>query len=94
MATQSEAVSVARIVCPSGWTEVGQRPDFTETKVVLQGMLKVEYKDGKLEIRSGQAVISYPGEWIRYSAPEADGAEYIAICMPAFSPQIVHRDSK
>ena len=92
VATQSEVVSVARIVCPPGWTEVGQRPDFTETKVVLQGLLKVEHEQGVFEVRSGQAVISHPGEWIQYSAPEAEGAEYIAICVPAFSPRTVHRD--
>ena len=94
VATGNEAVSIARIVCPAGWSEVGQRPDFTETKVVLKGMLKVEHEQGVWEVRGGQAVISYPGEWIRYSAPEADGAEYVAICLPAFSPDTVHRDSE
>ncbi len=94
VATGKEAVSIARSVCPPGWSEVGQRPDFTETKVVLKGMLKVEHEQGVLEVRGGQAVISYPGEWIRYSAPEADGAEYVAICLPAFSPDTVHRDSE
>jgi mannose-6-phosphate isomerase-like protein (cupin superfamily) len=94
VATGKEAVSIARIVCPPGWTELGQRPDFTETKVILKGMLKVEHGQGVLEVRSGQAVISHPGEWIRYSAPEAEGAEYVAICLPAFSPQTVHRDAE
>lgn len=94
VATRKEEVSIARIVCPPGWSEVGQRPEFTETKVLLKGMLRVEHEQGVLEVRASQAVISFPGEWIRYSAPEAEGAEYIAVCVPAFSPQTVHRDAE
>lgn len=77
---------------PGGWVEPGQRPAFEEITVVLQGMLRVEHEAGTLDVRAGQAVITLPGEWIRYSTPEADGAEYVAICLPAFSPDTVHRD--
>jgi len=86
-------VSVARMVSPSGWQEPGQRPDFEEITVVLRGMLRVEHKDGVLDVRAGQAVVTAPGEWVRYSTPEPDGAEYVAVCIPAFSPDTVHRDS-
>ena len=92
VATKNETVSVARMVSPQGWTEPGQQPDFTETSVVLKGMLKVEHKHGVLEVRAGQAVVCQPGEWIRYSTPEPGGAEYVAVCIPAFSPDTVHRD--
>ena len=85
-------VSVARMVSPGGWLEPGQRPSFEEITLVLRGMLRVEHADGVLDVRAGQAVITAPGEWIRYSSPEADGAEYLAICLPAFSPATVHRD--
>ena len=85
-------VSVARMVSPSGWQEPGQRPEFEEITVVLQGMLRVEHAGGVLEVRAGQAVVASPGEWVRYSTPEAGGAEYVAICLPAFSPSTVHRD--
>ena len=87
-----EAVSVARMKSPSGWSEPGQRPEFTEISLVLGGMLRVEHEQGVLEVRPGQSVVCEPGEWVRYSTPSADGAEYIAICMPAFSPSTVHRD--
>jgi len=93
VATQTNDVSIARIVCPPGWTEVGQCPEFTETKVVLKGMLQVEHRDGFMLVRAGQAVISHPGEWVKYSACQTDGAEYITVCTPAFSPTTVHRDS-
>jgi quercetin dioxygenase-like cupin family protein len=86
------AVSVARMTSPSGWEEPGQRPDFEEVTVVLRGLLRVEFEGGVLEVRAGQAIVSSPGEWVRYSTPEADGAEYIAVCVPAFSPDTVHRD--
>ena len=86
-------VSVARMVSPSGWQEPGQRPEFEEITVVLRGMVHVEHEGGVIDVRSGQAVVALPGEWIRYSSPEADGAEYIAVCMPAFSPGTVHRDA-
>ena len=89
-----ESVSVARMRSPSGWQEPGQRPEFEELTVVLSGMLKVEHEGGSLEVRAGQAVIAKPGEWVRYSTPEVDGAEYIAVCLPAFSPDTVHRDAR
>ena len=85
-------VSVARMVSPGGWVEPGQRPEFEEITVVLRGLLCVEHADGVLEVRAGQAVVTSPGEWVRYSSPEPDGAEYIAVCLPAFSPATVHRD--
>jgi quercetin dioxygenase-like cupin family protein len=84
-------VSVAKMTSPPGWVEPGQTPEFTEYTVVLSGTLKVEYKGGCMEVRSGQAVVTHPGEWVRYSTPQ--GAEYVAVCIPAFSPQTVHRDS-
>jgi mannose-6-phosphate isomerase-like protein (cupin superfamily) len=87
-----DAVSVARMTSPSGWEEPGQRPEFEEITVVLRGMVRVESEDGVLEVRAGQAVVTHPGEWVRYSTPEPDGAEYIAVCLPAFSPATVHRD--
>jgi quercetin dioxygenase-like cupin family protein len=85
-------VSVARMVSPSGWQEPGQRPEFEEITVVLRGLLRVEHEKGTLDVRAGQAVVAAPGEWVRYSTPEAEGAEYVAICLPAFSPGTVHRD--
>jgi mannose-6-phosphate isomerase-like protein (cupin superfamily) len=88
------AVSVARMVSPQGWLEPGQRPEFEEVTVVLKGMLRVDYEGGSLDVRAGQAVVSKPGEWVRYSSPEPGGAEYIAVCLPAFSPDTVHRDSE
>ena len=77
---------------PSGWQEPGQRPEFEEITVVLRGMLRVEHEGGVLDVRAGQAVVAHPGEWVRYGSPEADGAEYVAVCLPAFSPATVHRD--
>lgn len=85
-------LSVARMVSPSGWAEPGQRPEFTEITVVLQGSLHLEYEGGECDIAAGQAVVTEPREWVRYSTPHADGAEYIAVCLPAFSPTTVHRD--
>lgn len=85
-------VSVARMVSPPGWEEPGQRPEFEEITVVLRGLVRVEFDGGVLDVRAGQAVVTMPGEWIRYSTPGPDGAEYIAVCVPAFSPQTVHRD--
>ncbi len=87
-------VSVARMVSPEGWVEPGQKPEFEEITVVLRGMLRVEHRGGALLVRAGQAVVSHPGEWIRYSSPEPGGAEYVAICLPAFSPDTVHRDAE
>lgn len=86
------SVSVARMVSPTGWEEPGQRPEFEEITVVLKGMLRVEYEGGALEVRAGQAIVTAAGEWVRYSTPEPDGAEYVAVCLPAFSPDTVHRD--
>jgi mannose-6-phosphate isomerase-like protein (cupin superfamily) len=89
--SQATALSVARMQSPAGWVEPGQTPEFEEYTLVLQGMLRVTHKNGILEITAGQAVITHPGEWVQYSTPE--GAEYIAICLPAFSQATVHRDS-
>jgi mannose-6-phosphate isomerase-like protein (cupin superfamily) len=86
-------VSVARMVSPAGWEEPSQRPQFEEITVVLQGMVRVEHEGGSLDVRAGQAVVTAPGEWVRYSSPEPGGAEYVAVCLPAFSPDTVHRDS-
>ena len=91
--TGDDAVSVANMRSPEGWTEPGQRPEFTEISVVLRGTLRVEYEGGQLDVAAGQAVIARPGEWVRYSTPSAGGAEYIAVCMPAFSMSTVHRDT-
>jgi mannose-6-phosphate isomerase-like protein (cupin superfamily) len=91
--TGHERASVARMVSPGGWVEPGQRSDFDEITVVLKGMVRVEHEGGVIDVRAGQAVVTSAGEWIRYSSPEADGAEYIAVCLPAFSPATVHRDS-
>jgi mannose-6-phosphate isomerase-like protein (cupin superfamily) len=85
-------VSVARMRSPSGWSEPGQRPDFDEFTVVLRGALRVEHEGGALDVRAGQAVVVRRGEWVRYSTPDPEGAEYVAVCLPAFSPEIVHRD--
>jgi len=85
------AVSVARMVSPPGWREPGQRPQFEEITVVLKGTVRVEHEGGVLDVRAGEAVIASPGEAIRYSTPLEGGAEYVAICLPAFSPGTVHR---
>ena len=83
-------VSIARMKSPAGWVEPGQTPEFTEYTWVVSGVLRVEHRHGVMGVRSGQAVMSAPGEWVRYSTPE--GADYVAVCIPAFSPQTVHRD--
>lgn len=85
-------LSIAKMTSPSGWSEPGQKPEFTEYTIVLRGVLTVEFEGGKLEISAGQAIITHPNEWVRYSTPHAEGAEYIAVCLPAFSPTTVHRD--
>jgi len=85
-------VSVAKMVSPSGWQEPGQRPEFEEITVVLRGLLRVEHDGGTIDVRAGQAIVTSPGEWVRYSTPEAEGAEYLAVCLSAFSPATVHRD--
>ena len=89
--SKQDHISVARMVSPPGWQEPGQKPAFQEMTVVLQGGLRVEYEGGVLEVNAGQAIVTEPGEWIRYSTP--NGAEYIAVCLPAFSPETVHRDA-
>jgi quercetin dioxygenase-like cupin family protein len=87
-------ISVARMISPQGWVEPGQRPEFQEVTLVLRGMLRVEHTGGVTEVRAGQAIVTEPGEWVRYSTPEDDGAEYVAVCTPAFSPETVHRDAE
>lgn len=91
VATDEERISVARMKSPAGWQEPGQKPDFEEITVVLSGVVQIEHSGGVLEVRAGQAVVTKPGEWVRYSTPE--GAEYVAVCLPAFSPDTVHRDA-
>ena len=85
-------VSVARMVSPAGWLEPGQRPEFEEITVVIGGLLRVEFEGGFLDVKPGQAVVTHPGEWVRYSSPEPGGAEYIAVCIPAFTAAGVNRD--
>ena len=87
------AASVAHMRSPGGWQEPGQTPEFDEFTVVLRGVLRVEHREGTFDVSAGQAVIARRGEWIRYSTPLQDGAEYIAVCLPAFSPDTVHRDA-
>ena len=88
-----QAVSIAHMRSPSGWVEPGQTPEFDEYTVVLRGQLLVTHRGGALEVNAGQAVITRAGEWIQYSSPSPEGAEYIAVCLPAFSPDTVHRDA-
>lgn len=88
----TEAVSVARMQSPSGWVEPGQRPEFDEYTLVLRGELRVESEGGTVDVKAGQAIVAHRGEWIRYSSPGPEGAEYVAVCLPAFSPETVHRD--
>lgn len=90
--TADNAVSIAHMVSPSGWMEPGQTPEFDEYTVVLRGTLRVMHHTGLLEVHAGQAVMVHRGEWVQYSSPGAEGAEYIAVCLPAFSPDTVHRD--
>ncbi len=88
----TQEASVARMKSPGGWVEPGQRPDFEEFTVVLAGMLRVEHEGGSIDVRAGEAVIARRGEWVRYSTPESDGAEYVAVCVPAFTLEAAHRD--
>ncbi|MCW8803523.1 MAG: cupin [Ignavibacteriaceae bacterium] len=90
--SSTKTISMAKMTSPAGWEEPGQTPEFDEYTLVLNGMLRVETKDQTYDIETGQAIITYAGEWIRYSTPNQSGAEYIAICLPAFSPETVHRD--
>jgi len=89
----SEAVSIAKMTSPGGWVEPGQTPEFDEYTVVLRGMLRVAHNGGSTDVRAGEAIITHAGEWVQYSTPEDDGAEYVAVCLPAFSPYTVHRDA-
>ena len=91
--SKTEAVSIARMKSPSGWVEPGQTPEFDEYTLVLRGTLRVTTTSGSTDIHEGEAVITHRGEWVQYSTPAAEGAEYVAICLPAFSMDIVHRDS-
>ena len=85
-------LSVAHMRSPGGWQEPGQTPEFDEFTIVLRGMLRVEHSGGAMDVRAGQGVRAFAGEWVRYSTPLEDGAEYIAVCLPGFSPESVHRD--
>ncbi len=87
-----QQLSIAHMRSPGGWSEPGQKPEFDEFTVVLRGTVRVEYSHGALDVHAGQAVLTNAGEWVRYSTPGEDGAEYIAVCLPAFSPSTVHRD--
>jgi hypothetical protein len=86
-------LSIAHMKSPAGWKEPGQTPDFTEYTLVLKGVLKIENREATFRITAGQAFIAHPREWVRYSTPESEGAEYVAVCLPAFSPETVHRDN-
>ncbi len=90
--SQTEAVSIARMKSPSGWSEPGQMPRFDEYTVVLHGVLHVKLQHKEFDVQAGQAIIVQAGEWVQYSTPSPEGAEYIAVCLPAFSPSLVHRD--
>lgn len=90
--SKTDALSIARMKSPEGWVEPGQTPQFDEYTVVLKGLLHIKLKDQEFDINEGQAIIINKGEWVQYSSPNKDGAEYIAVCLPAFSPGLVHRD--
>ncbi len=92
VSSKTSAASIAQMHSPEGWLEPGQTPEFDEFTIVLKGMLRVKHKTGTLDVRAGQAVIAHAGEWVQYSTPEDGGAEYIAVCLPAFSMESVHRD--
>ncbi len=92
--SNSRDVSIARMRSPEGWGEPGQTPEFDEYSVVLSGVLRVETKDGSFDVGAGQAVVAQKGEWVRYSSPSEGGAEYFSVCVPAFSPEIAHRDER
>ncbi len=91
--SNTSALSIARMKSPQGWVEPGQTPDFDEYTVVLRGSLRVTSRDGAINVRAGQAVIAPRGQWVQYSSPDSEGAEYIAVCLPSFSPETVHRDA-
>jgi quercetin dioxygenase-like cupin family protein len=92
--SKTAAVSIARMTSPSGWREPGQTPEFDEYTVVLRGELRVETRQAVHRVAAGQAIVVHAGEWVRYSTPGAEGAEYLAVCLPAFSPETVHRDAE
>ena len=92
--SRTESLSVARMVSPAGWKEPGQKPAFNEYTIVLKGMLRVKTKTQELDLEAGEAVIVEANEWVQYCTPSDDGAEYIAVCTPAFSPDSVHRDGE
>jgi mannose-6-phosphate isomerase-like protein (cupin superfamily) len=92
--SRDSAVSVAHMRSPQGWVEPGQKPEFEEFTIVLRGMLRVKTVAGELDVNAGQAVVTHAGEWVQYSTPNAEGAEYIAVCLPAFSMHAVHRDEE
>ena len=92
MNSRTDEVSIARMTSPAGWSEPGQTPEFSEYTVVLRGTLKVKLEDKELDVSAGQAIVVEAGEWVQYSTPYTGGAEYIAVCLPAFSPELVHRD--
>jgi quercetin dioxygenase-like cupin family protein len=91
--SQTAGVSIARMRSPAGWSEPGQRPEFDEYTLVLRGLVRVTTESETFDVPAGQAIITRAGEWVQYSTPETDGAEYIAVCLPAFSPDLVHRDA-
>jgi len=90
--SRTNALSLARMKSPSGWVEPGQTPEFDEYTLVLKGLLKVTTKSGEYEVKAGEAIVTNKGEWVQYSTPGPEGAEYVAVCLPAFSPESVHRD--
>ncbi len=92
--SQTEEVSLARMKSPSGWVEPGQQPEFDEYTLVLHGMLRVKTNENTIDVRAGQAIMTYRGEWVQYSTPGPEGADYISVCLPAFSSDIAHRDEE
>lgn len=90
--SKTDGVSIARMKSPGGWVEPGQRPEFDEYTIVLKGTVRVTFQSGSIDVHAGEAVIAHSGEWVQYSTPDADGAEYVAVCLPAFSMEKVHRD--
>jgi mannose-6-phosphate isomerase-like protein (cupin superfamily) len=90
--SKTDALSIARMISPPGWIEPGQRPEFDEYTIVLKGLLRVKSENKTFDVSAGEAIIAHKGEWVQYSTPGPDGAEYIAVCLPAFSPEIAHRE--
>jgi quercetin dioxygenase-like cupin family protein len=90
--SKTSSVSIARMTSPAGWQEPGQTPEFEEYTIVLHGMLRVRHRGGVIDVHAGEAVVAHAGEWVQYGSPEAEGAEYVAVCIPAFSPGTVRRD--